>query len=426
VSARPGIEDELREATPRVLAAVVRRFGDFADSEDAVQEALLAAATQWLAQGTPESPVGWLIHVASRRMVDRIRSEQARREREGLVSAEQRAGAVPGGEQEAERPGDDAGFGQGAQSDDDTLVLMFMCCHPALTQASAIALTLRAVGGLTTAEIAAAFLVPEATMAQRIARAKQSIKSSGARFAMPRAEERVTRLRAVLHVLYLIFNEGYLTSSGSQLARSELSGEAIRLARLARLARPSDPEVAGLLALMLLSEARRPARTDAAGEVIALAEQDRKLWDRALIAEGAALIAEALDAGSVGEYQLQAAIAAAHDEAEDVQDTDWREIAGLYGLLERLTHNPMVALNRAIAVAMSDGPAAGLELLGPLEQPLPGHHRLHATRAHLLERAGETQAAIAEYRLAATRTTSVPERNYLLKQAARLAQAPPR
>jgi RNA polymerase sigma factor (sigma-70 family) len=428
VSARPGIEDLLREATPRVLAAVVRRFGDFADSEDAVQEALLAAATQWPAQGTPESPVGWLIHVASRRMMDRIRSEQARRERERLVSADQRASAVIRPEADIERLGDGDGgsLGHGTHADDDRLVLMFMCCHPALTQASAIALTLRAVGGLTTAEIAAAFLVPEATMAQRIVRAKQSIKGSGVRFAMPLAEEHVTRLRAVLHVLYLIFNEGYLTSGGSQLARSELSREAIRLVRLVRIALPGDPEVGGLLALMLLSEARGPARTDADGEVIALAEQNRTLWDRALIAEGTALLAEALDAGSVGEYQLQAAIAAAHDRAVRVQDTDWREIAGLYGLLERLTHNPMVTLNRAIAVAMADGPAAGIELLGPLERPLAGHHRLHATRAHLLERAGKGDDAIAEYRLAATRTTSVPERNYLLKQAARLAQALPR
>jgi RNA polymerase sigma factor (sigma-70 family) len=331
VSARPGIEEELREATPQVLAAVVRRFGDFADSEDAVQEALLAAATQWPAQGTPQSPAGWLIHVASRRMIDRIRSEQARRDREWLVSAAERAGAGNVPEHDVERLGDGGALGQAEQDYDDTLVLMFMCCHPALTQASAIALTLRAVGGLTTAEIATAFLVPEATMAQRIARAKQRIKASAVCFELPSAEERVARLRAVLHVLYLIFNEGYLTSSGSQLARSELSGEAIRLTRIVRTALPADPEVTGLLALMLLSEARRPARTDANGEVIALAEQDRKLWDRELIADGLALLGRALDAGSVGEYQLQAAIAAAHNQAERVADTDWREIAGCTG-----------------------------------------------------------------------------------------------
>ena len=402
MSRPPRTEDLLREAAPQVLGAVVRRFGDFADAEDAVQEALVAATTQWPAQGTPENPVGWLIHVASRRMTDRLRSEEARRRREGLVAAEERPAPEPG-------PGHD-----------DTLVLMFMCCHPALTPASAIALTLRAVAGLTTAEIANAFLVPEATMAQRISRAKQSIKTSAVPFRMPTGSEWAGRLRSVLHVLYLIFNEGYVTSSGPELARSELSAEAIRMTRIARLALPDDPEVAGLLALMLLTKARRPARTDARGELITLAEQDRTLWNQDLIAEGVALIGDPLGTGSVGEYQVQAAIAAVHDQAARAADTDWREILGLYGLLERMMHNPMVALNRAIAAAMVDGPAVGLALLEPLEEPLAGHHRLHAVRAHLLEMAGQVEAAIVEYRTAAGRTTSLPEQHYLTTQAARL------
>jgi len=402
VSRPAGIEDLLRDAAPQVLAAVVRRFHDFADSEDAVQEAMIAAAAQWPAQGTPDNPVGWLIHVASRRMTDRLRSEGARREREELAAASEPPDAEP------------------APGHDDTLVLMFMCCHPALTPASAIALTLRAVGGLTTAEIATAFLVPEATMAQRISRAKQSIQASDVRFRMPAAGEWPERLRSVLHVLYLIFNESYVTSGGPELARGELSAEAIRLARIVRAALPEDPEVEGLLALMLLTEARRPARTGEGGELIPLAEQDRSLWDRELIAEGVTLIADALGKGAVGEYQAQAAVAAVHDQAPRYEDTDWGQILGVYGLLERMTDNPMVSLNRAIAAAMVDGPAAGLALLEPLDERLAGHHRLHAVRAHLLEMSGDVDAAVAEYRAAAGRTKSVPEQNYLTTQAARL------
>jgi RNA polymerase sigma factor (sigma-70 family) len=394
-------EDLLREAAPRVLAAVVRRFGDFSDSEDAAQEAMIAASTQWPAQGTPENPVGWLIHVASRRMTDRIRSETARRGREDLAAA---------GPAEAEPP----------SGNDDTLVLMFMCCHPALTPASAIALTLRAVAGLTTAEIGNAFLVPEATMAQRISRAKQSVKASAEPFAMPAEDERPGRLRSVLRVVYLIFNEGYLTSSGPDLARAELSAEAIRLARIVRLALPEDPEVAGLLALMLLTDSRRAARAKPNGELIPLEEQDRGLWDREAIDEGVALLADALGRGPVGEYQLQAAIAAEHATATRAEDTDWREILGLYGLLERMTGNPMVALNRAIAAAMVDGPQVGLSLLEGLDERLDDHHRLHATRAHLLEMSGDTEGAIAAYRVAANRTNSLPEQHYLTTQAARL------
>ncbi len=398
----PGIEDLLRGAAPQVLAAVVRRFGAFDDAEDAVQEAMVAAAEKWPRQGTPENPVGWLIHVASRRMIDQARSESARRDREALAATREPRVA------------------RRAPEHDDTLALMFMCCHPELTPASAIALTLRAVGGLTTAEIANAFLVPEATMAQRISRAKRAIRTSGVSFRMPRGDEWAPRLRAVLHVLYLIFNEGYLTSGGPELARSELSGEAIRLSRIVRRALPDDPEVSGLLALMLLTEARRPARAGAGGELIPLAEQDRSLWERELIAEGLELVAAAWSKGSAGEYLVQAQIAAVHDQAAAVEDTDWREIAALYGLLERMTGNPMVSLNRAIAVAMVDGPSAGLALLEQLSEPLAGHHRLHAVRAHLLEMAGEVDAALGEYDEAASRTTSIPERHYLTMRAARL------
>jgi predicted RNA polymerase sigma factor len=337
-------------------------------------------------------------------MVDQARSETARRDREALAAAREPRDRPP------------------APSRDDTLALMFMSCHPQLTPASSIALTLRAVGGLTTTEIANAFLVPEATMAQRISRAKQTIKASAVAFRMPSGEEWTERLRSVLHVLYLIFNEGYLTSGGPQLARSELSGEAIRLARIVHRALPEDPEVAGLLALMLLTEARRPARTGVLGELIPLAEQDRSRWDRELIAEGLGLLATAWRKRSAGEYLLQAQIAALHDQAARYEDTDWRELAALYGVLERTAGNPMVALNRAVAVAMVDGPSAGLALLEPLDRQLSGHHRLNAVRAHLLEMAGDVEAAICDYEAAARRTASIPEQEYLTMRAARLGE----
>jgi RNA polymerase sigma factor (sigma-70 family) len=401
------IEGLLRESAPRALAAVARRFGDFADAEDAVQEAMIDAARQWPAQGLPENATGWLVHVASRRMTDRIRSEAARRDREQAVEAGQAAVAPPG------VPG-------GTREADDTLLLMFMSCHPALTPASAIALTLRAVAGLTTGEIAAAFLVPEQTMAQRISRAKKTIKESGEPFAMPAAEERAERLCSVLRVIYLIFNEGYAVSAGTELARADLAAEAIRLGRIVHLAAPAEPEVGGLLALMLLTEARRAARTDEGGELIPLEEQDRELWDREMIAEGREILTGALAHGAVGEYQLQAAIAAEHAKAQRPADTDWREILALYGLLEQVTGNPMVALNRAIATAMVDGPGAGLALLDELEDGLAGHHRLHAARAHLLEDSGDLSGATAEYERAAELTRNLPERNYLIKRAARL------
>jgi RNA polymerase sigma factor (sigma-70 family) len=404
-------EQLLRDLTPHVLGSVVRRFGDFAAAEDAVQEALVAASVQWPREGLPDNPRGWLIQVAARRMTDHLRSEIARRRRETLAASQVDL-VVP-----APRLDDDPDH-------DDTLILLFMCCHAALSPASAIALTLRAVGGLTTAEIANAFLVPEATMAQRISRAKQRIKSSGVPFSLPTEHERAQRLRSVLHVLYLIFNEGYTSSVGPDLQRTELSREAIRLTRIVHALLPDDGEVSGLLALMLLTDARRTARTGSSGELIPLTEQDRTLWDQSAIAEGVALITDTLSKGSVGAYQLQAAIAAVHDEAARVEDTDWPQILALYGLLKRMSDNPMVILNHAIAIAMVNGPAAGLAELDALDADgrLAGHHRLDAVRAHFLELAGDRQAAIAQYHAAARRTPSIPERNYLLTQAAKLSE----
>ncbi len=406
-------ENLLRELAPQVLGAVIRRFRDFSAAEDAVQEALLAAARQWPEEGVPDNPRGWLIQVAARRMTDQLRSELARRRREAVVVMQE-----PADQQVALAP--DVGDGP---EQDDTLILLFMCCHPALTSPSAIALTLRAIGGLTTAEIANAFLVPEATMAQRISRAKQKIKTSRVPFRMPTDSENAERLSAVLHVLYLIFNEGYASSIGPDLQRSDLSNEAIRLTRTVHNLLPRNGEVAGLLALMLLTDARRHARTGPDGELIPLNEQDRALWDRQEIAEGIALISGTLSRGSIGAYQLQAAIAAVHDEAARPEDTDWPQILALYGLLKRMSDNPMVTLNHAIAVAMVNGPRAGLELLKALDADdrLAGHYRLDAVRAHLFEMAGDHGAAITHYRAAAQRTTSIPERNYLTTKAARLA-----
>ena len=400
----------LRATAPQVLGAVARRCGDFSVAEDAVQEALIAAAAPGPAAGVPANPRGWLYQVALRRVHDHRRGERARRRREETVARDQLAGE-PG----AAPPGDGA-------EQDDTLLLLFMCCHPALSAPSAIALTLRAIGGLTTAEIARAFLVPEATMAQRISRAKQSIRASAVPFALPTDAERAERLRAVLHVLYLIFNEGYASSAGPALHRADLSDEAIRLTRAVHALLPHDGEVAGLLALMLLTDARRPARTGASGELIPLDEQDRTRWDARLIAEGIALVTAALPGGAIGPYQLQAAIAAVHAEAARARDTDWPQILALYGLLARLSDNPVVALNRAIAAAMVHGPAAGLALVQALDGDarLGGHYRLDAVRAHLHEMAGDPERAVAHYRAAAERTTSPPERDYLRARAARL------
>jgi RNA polymerase sigma factor (sigma-70 family) len=404
-------EDLLRELAPQVLGAVVRRYGDFDAAEDAVQEALTAAAFQWPRTGVPKNPRAWLIQVAARKLIDQIRWESARRRRETKIVLE----TPP--EENVVLPPDEAPV-----EEDDALVLLFMCCHPALTRPSAIALTLRAVGGLTTMEIASAFLVPEATMAQRISRAKQSIKSSGVGFVMPPPEERSACLGAVLHVLYLIFNEGYATSAGPTHQRVDLSNEAIRLARAAHELLPDSGEVSGLLALMLLTDARRAARTGPNGEIIPLDEQDRSLWNREAIAEGMRLVTDAMTRGAVGSYLLQAAIAAVHDEAACAEDTDWPRIVALYDVLMRMSDNPMVALNHAVAVAMARRPAEGLALLEKLDRDprIKDHYRLDAMRAHLLERSGKITAALPYYEAAAKRTASIPERNYLLLKIARL------
>jgi RNA polymerase sigma factor (sigma-70 family) len=412
VSGAAEVEDLLRELAPQVIGTLVRRYGQFDLCEDAVQEALLAAAVQWPQAGVPERPRAWLVTVASRRLTDQVRTESARRRREEAVAARSPA-------DELVAPGPDA---EPAPAHDDTLTLLFLCCHPALSPASQVALTLRAVGGLTTTQVAAAFLVPEATMAQRISRAKQTIKAAGARFAPPPPEERADRLRVVLRVLYLIFNEGYAASSGPDLQRAELTTEAIRLARELHRLLPDDGEVAGLLALMLLTDARRPARTLPDGSLVPLASQDRSRWDADAIAQGVALVTDTLARVPVGPYQLQAAIAAVHDEAARAADTDWPQILVLYELLERLDPSPVVTLNHAVALAMVRGPRAGLDLLATLDGDarLAGHHRLDAVRAHLLELAGDPAAAREHYRAAARRTTSLPEQRYLEGRAARL------
>jgi len=404
------LEDLLRELAPQVLGALLRRFRDFYAAEDAVQEALVAAALAWPREGLPDNPRAWLIQVGFRRLADQARSEQARRRREEVLAIEQ--GPLVSLEVDPDV----------SAETDDTLLVLFMCCHPALTSASAIALTLRAVGGLNTAEIAKAFLVPESTMAQRISRAKQTVKASGVPFQRPTSNEWGARLGNVLHVLYLIFNEGYTSSFGPDLQRSELADEAIRLTRMVHQLLPADAEVAGLLALLLLTDARRNARSGPDGDLIPLDEQDRSLWNAASIAEGVALISAALPRGAVGPYQLQAAIAAIHDEAPRAEETDWPQILALYSLLERMLDNPMVMLSRAIALAMVHGPQAGLERLSALDVDgrLSGHHRLDAVRAHLLEMAGERDAAVTYYKLAAGRTTSLPEQRYLFARAARL------
>ena len=398
------IEDLLRELAPQVLGVLARQSGDFDAAEDAVQDALIAAADHWPRDGLPESPRAWLLRTAGRRLIDQRRSEQARSSRElqtGLEAATSPAATPP--------------------DEDDTLTVLFLCCHPSLTPASAIALTLRAVGGLTTAQIASAFLVPEATMAQRISRAKRTIRDAGATFRMPAAgtPEHEAALRNVLHVLYLVFNEGYVSSGGSELDAPELADEAIRLARLVHGQLPEDAEAAGLLALMLLIDARRPARVDASGDPIPLADQDRSRWDRARIAEGVTILDAAIATGRVGEYQFQAAIAAIHDRAPTAAETDWSQIAALYEMLERITGSPVVRLNRAVAAGMADGPAAGLALLDGLDGTVAAH-RLEAVRAHLLEMAGDADGAVRHYQAAARLTTNLPEQRYLAMRAARL------
>ncbi|GIF62943.1 RNA polymerase sigma24 factor [Asanoa ishikariensis] len=397
------LEPLLRDLAPQVLAAVVRQYGDFDAGEDAVQEALLAAATQWPVNGMPDNPRGWLITVASRARIAAWRRDSARDRRERTATRLDAPAAAP------------------APAADDTLTLLLLCCHPALTPASQVALTLRAVGGLTTAEIARALLVAEATVAQRISRAKQKIRAAGARFTLPPVEELPARLAAVLHVLYLIFNEGYTASSGERLHRVELTAEAIRLVRALHARLPRDGEVAGLLALMLLTDARRPARTRPDGALVPLAEQDRARWDRSAIVEGVDLVSAALTQTAVGPYQLQAAIAAVHDEAPSAADTDWPQILGLYDALDRIAPGPMVTLNRVVAVAMVHGPDAGLAALSAAEPALGAHHRVAAVRAHLLETAGDRAGAKAAYEQAARQTLSEPERAYLAGRAAQIS-----
>lgn len=397
-------EGLLRGLAPQVLGMLVRRYGDFDAAEDAVQDALLAAFTRWPRDGVPDNTRAWLIQTATRRLIDQWRSEESRRRREALAARQETAAAeVP--------------------DQDDTLALMFMCCHPALKPSAAIPLTLRAVSGLTTTEIARAFLVDDKTMGQRISRAKKRLRASDVPFGMPSADEQASRLRMVLHTLYLIFNEGYASTSGQAVHRAELSSEAIRLCRTLHRLLPDDGEVAGLLALMLLLDARRPARS-AAGELVPLPEQDRSLWNQAMIAEGFELIDAAVARGRVGEYQLQALIAAMHDRASRAEDTDWTQILTLYGLLEKMTGNPVIAVNRAVAAAMAEGPSAGLAILDKAAAELGDHFRVTAVRAHLLEMAGETDAAVEHYRAAAARATSMPEQRYLARQAARLKAQP--
>jgi RNA polymerase sigma factor (sigma-70 family) len=405
------IEDLLRGLTPQVLGAVVRRYGHFDLAEDALQEGLLSAAMQWPKAGVPDNPRAWLIMATSRRLTDLLRSEQARQRREERIAQ----WTLP---DERVAPPADA-----PAESDDTLILLLMCCHPSLTPTSQIALTLRAVGGLNTAEVARAFLVPEETMTRRISRAKQSIKESGIPFRMPSASERAERLAAVLHTLYLIFNEGYATTSGPSLQRSDLATEAIRLARMVHRLLPEDPEVTGLLALMLLTDARTPARTGPAGELVTLAQQDRSLWNAGQIAEGSELVERAVAKGDIGPYQLQAMIAALHDHAESTDATDWPQIVELYEGLMRIADNPVVALNHAVAVAMARGPRAGLTLLDKLQADarIADDPRTLAVRAHLLERAGDREAARGSYEAAARRTHSLPRQRYLNEQAARLA-----
>ncbi len=413
---RLGAEDLLRELTPQVLGALLRRYGNLDLCEDAVQEALIEAHGQWTSNGIPEHPRGWLHTVANRRMIDLIRSETARRQREDQLLV----GAPPA--EMLRLPGEAA-----AMDRDDSLVLLLLCCHPALTSSSQIALTLRAVGGLTTQQIAAAFFVPESTMAQRISRAKQHIRAAGTTFSMPAPDKLDDRFRAVRHVLYLIFNEGYTSSSGPDHTRPELTTEAIRLTRELHRLRPEDSETAGLLALMLLTEARRPARATPTGDLVSLAEQDRTRWDKALISEGDALVKTALATGPLGPYQLQAAIAGVHDQAERAEDTDWAEIVALYELLDHVGPNPMATLNKAVAVAMTHDPLAGLRLLETLDgdDRISDHHLMFAVRGHLLQMAGRNDAASEAFHAAARRTASIPEKRYLQKRATQVRNTAP-
>ncbi|WP_103352566.1 RNA polymerase sigma factor [Amycolatopsis sp. CA-128772] len=402
------VADVLRPLVPQVLGVLVRRYGQFDACEDAVQEALLAASGQWPAEGVPDNPRSWLVTVATRRLTDSWRSESARRRREESVAVREPVTVVPGPGEEQPAAGD------------DTLKLLFLCCHPAVSPPSQVALTLRAVGGLTTAQIASAFLVPEATMTRRITRAKESIAAAGSTFSEPSPADFPARLQVVLQVLYLIFNEGYTATSGENLLRAELATEAIRLTRAVHALIPGEGEVAGLLALMLLTDARRAARTGPDGELVPLPEQDRGRWDAAMIEEGVTLVRSTLGRGPVGPYQVQAAIAALHDEAPGTDETDWPQIVELYGVLGELMPGPVVTVNLAVALAQVAGPDAGLAVLDGIDAKLDVGRRVDAVRAHLLERAGRPADAREYYLRAAERTESVPERRYLEAQAARV------
>ncbi|MEV6487915.1 sigma-70 family RNA polymerase sigma factor [Actinoplanes sp. NPDC051633] len=406
----PHLEGLLRELAPRTLAALTRRYGHFDLAEEAVQEALLAAATSWSGDRMPDAPAAWLTTVATRRLTDLLRSEQARRRREQTEALR----TLPLSYPSPPDPGEQ----------DDSLVLLFLCCHPALTPPAQVALTLRAVGGLSTAEIARALLLPESTITRRISRAKQSILEAGGRFALPDPAERARRLDVVLHVIYLIFTEGHTATAGDALVRGDLCAEAIRLGRLAYRLLPEEPEVGGLLAQMLLTDARRDSRTGPDGQLVPLAEQDRSRWNREMITEGTALVTASLSRRRPGPYQLQAAINAVHAEAGSYEETDWPQILALYGVLDRLADDPVVTLNRAVALAQVQGPTAALELLETVaaDPRLAGHHRVHAVRAHLLRAAGRPAEAADQYRAAARRTLSTPERRYLLRQAALVAE----
>lgn len=406
------VEDLLKQLAPHVLGAVVRRYGNFDSAEDATQEALITAAARWPTDGVPDHPKAWLITVASRRLTDILRSRQARQHREQGV------------QQRTINPSEQQNTSAADSSDvDDTLIVLLMCCHPALSAPSQVALTLRAVGGLTTAEVARALLVSEATVTRRITRAKQTIRDAGTAFTIPKPVEMGARLAAGLHVLYLMFNEGYATTSGTTLVHTELSNEAIRLTRILHTLRPDNSELAGLLALILLIDARRTARVGASGELVTLADQDRRLWNQAFIAEGIELITTALPVGPVGPYQLQAAIAAVHNEAVTYDDTDWPQVVALYELLIATGDNPMVRLNHAVAVAMASGPLVALELVARIagDEHLAGDHRLHAVTAQLHEMAGDFESAQAEYQAAIAKTTNLQQRRHLQRKLAQLA-----
>ncbi len=404
-----------RRESPHVLAALLRRYGDLGDCEDAAQEAAEAAAAQWPAEGMPDNTRAWLIRVASRKLIDRFRSDRARADRETSV------GMARPADVELAPPADQAPVTEG----DDTLRLILLCCHPSLSRPSQVALTLQAMGGLSTDQVAAAYLVPARTMAQRLTRARATLRDAGAEFELPSADELPERIAAVLDVCHLMFNEGYTRSGGAELLDVGLTSEAIRLTRQLHRALPDHDEVAGALALMLLTESRSAARVDGAGDLIPLDRQDRGLWDRALITEGVEIVQRILPRGPVGRFQLSAAIAAVQAEAPTAADVDWLEISLLYGMLDQVAPSPAVTLNRAVAVGMALGPDQGLAIVDGLltDQAMQRHHRVHAVRAHLLELAGDPVAAMEAYLRAAQLTTSLPEQRYLNRRYLDLNQA---